>query len=137
MKRTFAHPWAIVRRSTLNCVADTDEANVRLALGDRSFPRQATVDECSSPSHTRILTCGRTFAQQWTIVRPQGNHLSRDLFRSPNPLHPSLSLTPLHLPHAVHSPTTPNSPTYHKAPTKSPQLTTNRGKPPLTTTIGH
>jgi hypothetical protein len=53
MKRTIAPPWAIVRRSALNNAADTEEANDRTSLGDRSLPRQAPVDERSSPAtHT-------------------------------------------------------------------------------------
>jgi hypothetical protein len=50
MKRTFAHLWAIVRRSALNNAADTEEANGRPALGDHSLTRQAPVDERSSPA---------------------------------------------------------------------------------------
>jgi hypothetical protein len=49
MKRTIAPPWAIVRRSALNKAADTEEANDRTSLGDRSLTRQ----------------------RPWTNVRPQ------------------------------------------------------------------
>jgi hypothetical protein len=49
-KRTFVQHWAIVCRSPLNSAKDTEEANVRLALGDRSLPRQAPMDEHSSPT---------------------------------------------------------------------------------------
>jgi hypothetical protein len=71
-KRTFAHHWAIVRRSALNSAIDTEEANVRLELGDRSLPRQAPKDERSSPSYTHTLARRRTFAQHWAIIRPRG-----------------------------------------------------------------
>jgi hypothetical protein len=50
MKRTIAPPWAIVRRSALNKAADTEEANDRTSLGDRSLTRQAPEDERSSPA---------------------------------------------------------------------------------------
>jgi hypothetical protein len=107
MKRTFTHPWAIVRRSALNCAADTDEANVRLALGDRSLSRQAPVDERSSSTHTHTLTCGRTFAQHWAIVRPRvtSSHVT---YLGHGPHTPSFShqLPTPHEPifHAVHPP---------------------------------
>jgi hypothetical protein len=70
MKRTFAHPGAIVRRSAPNSAVNTEEANVRPALGDRSPPRQAPKDERSFPSYTHTLARGRTFAQHWAIFRP-------------------------------------------------------------------
>jgi hypothetical protein len=67
-KRTFAHPWAIVHISPLNSAVDTEEANVRPALGDRSLPRQAPRTNVRPPAtHThwhageRSPSTGRSF----------------------------------------------------------------------------
>jgi hypothetical protein len=106
MKRTFAHPWAIVRRSAPNSVVDTDEVNVRPALGDRSPPHQAPKDERSFPSYTHTLAHGRTFAQHWAIVRPRGKCPHVTYLGHFYLIHPSLSPTPQHLPHAVYVPIT-------------------------------
>jgi hypothetical protein len=139
-KRTFAHPWAIVRRSALNSSVDTEEENVRPALGDRSLPRQAPKDERSSPSYTHTLARRRTFAQDWAIVRPRKAPSSRDLFRSlPHPHYFPIPHNPSPL-RRKHLPYTSSHSTSHDPP-PPPQITIplihNHHQPPHNTISGH
>jgi hypothetical protein len=126
----FAHPWAIVIRSALQSAVDTEEANVRPSLGDRSPPRQAYKDARSSPGHTRTQARVRTFAQHWAIVRPRMmllhvTYLGHLFF-------PSLSPTPRNPPSRRPLLTSHN---HHKSPTKSsPTTTKHHSRPPSATT---
>jgi hypothetical protein len=140
-KRTFTHPWAIVRQNPLNSAVDTEDVNVRPAPGDRSLPRQAPEDERSSPGHTYTLARGRTFTQHWAIVRPRGNLFSRDLFRSQSPLthHFPYSSTASPLRRKVFSAHRLSS--HLTTPPPPPQIThqfiPNHHKPPQNTISGH
>jgi hypothetical protein len=130
-KRTFAHPWAIVRRNLLNCSKHTEEANVRPALGDRSLPRQAHKDARLSPAHAAPLAQVRMFTQHWAIVRPRGELLHVTYLGHFPPYFPSLSPTPQNLP--------PRRPLSHRV--RTPQPTTKHHQstttPPTPTTTLH
>jgi hypothetical protein len=133
----FAHPWAIIRRSALNSSVDTEEANVRPALGDHSLPRQVPKDEHSSPSYTHTLARGRTFAQHWAIVRPRGKlphvtYLGHFHLILPSLSHtPPPSITPPTLHISRSSPTTTNHYSTHPQPPPPPHNTISGHPIPL------
>jgi hypothetical protein len=136
MKRTIAPPGAIVRRSALNKATDTEEANDRTSLGDRSLTRQAPVDEPSPPhAHTTALRandrpalCDRSHT---------GYPSSRDLFRSrlPQPL-----IFPAFTNPAITPPTFGETPNHHQSsqiPTNHHQIITHGTHRPHTSISGH
>jgi hypothetical protein len=123
MKRTIAPPGAIVRRSALNKAADTEEANDRTSLGDRSLTRRRPWTNLRPHTHTHThtqLPRGRTIAQHCAIVRTRDTQLHVTYLGHGyhNPSFSQLSRTQLS----------------RRPPSEKPQITTNHLKSPQITT---
>jgi hypothetical protein len=126
MKRTIAPPWAIVRRSALNKAADTEEANDRTSLGDRSLTRQrpwTNVRPQPQPHRTRTLSRGRTIAQQCAIVRTRDTQLHVTYLGHGHHI-------PIIFTHLSHTPRTSYHAAHLRRSLNSPSTTTNHHKSP-------